>query len=655
MKRRALLQLAALTVLAWLVSADAARPDADSDAHAAARLPGSGTVTVRGELKQWHKLTLDLDGPFANERDTDPNPFTDYRLTAVFRHPATGRRYVVPGYFAADGRAGETSADAGSCWRVHFAPDAVGRWEYELTLLQGKGVAIDDGAVPGARALSHRSGSFDIGPSDKAPPDFRGRGRLEYVGTRYLRCAGSGEFFLKVGADSPENLLAYADFDGTVAPGRRAARPGENAPTGRLKTWEPHVRDWRPGDPTWQNGRGRGLIGALNYLAGCGMNAVSLLTYNAGGDGDDVWPFVTRNDKFHYDCSKLDQWAVVFEHANRRGLLVHFKLQETEMDDNRVGAGGSVRVVPEALDGGDLGPERKLYLRELVARFAHLPALQWNLGEENSQSTEQIRAMAAWLRELDPYDHPVVLHTYPNQQEHVYNPLLGGRAVLTGVSLQNHWSAAHQRVLHWIEASARAGHPWVACHDEQNPASGGVPPDPGFAGHPGTARDGDRTYSLHDIRRYCLWGTLMAGGAGVEYYFGYDLPQNDLQCEDWRSRDRSWRYGRLALAFFRDHRVTFWAAYNADALVGNPTHDNSRYCLALPGEMYVVYLPRGGTATLDLGPGRETFEVRWYNPREGGPLQTGTVGEVEGPGPVRLGNPPADPGEDWVILVRRRS
>ena len=34
----------------------------------------------------------------------------------------------------------------------------------------------------------------------------------------------------------------------------------------------------------------------------------------------------------------------------------------------------------------------------------------------------------------------------------------------------------------------------------------------------------------------------MAGGAGVEYYFGYSLPENDLLCEDFRSRDRSWDF-----------------------------------------------------------------------------------------------------------------
>ena len=33
-------------------------------------------------------------------------------------------------------------------------------------------------------------------------------------------------------------------------------------------------------------------------------------------------------------------------------------------------------------DNGDLGPQRKLYYRELIARFGHHLALNWNLGEE---------------------------------------------------------------------------------------------------------------------------------------------------------------------------------------------------------------------------------------------------------------------------------
>ena len=35
---------------------------------------GTGRVVISGELKQWHKVTLTLDGPFADERDNEPNP-----------------------------------------------------------------------------------------------------------------------------------------------------------------------------------------------------------------------------------------------------------------------------------------------------------------------------------------------------------------------------------------------------------------------------------------------------------------------------------------------------------------------------------------------------------------------------------------------------
>ena len=67
---------------------------------------------------------------------------------------------------------------------------------------------------------------------------------------------------------------------------------------------------------------------------------MSFLPYNAGGDGDNVWPFVDRDDKFHYDVSKLDQWQIVFDHAQAKGIYLHFKLQEQENDDGTCGGGG---------------------------------------------------------------------------------------------------------------------------------------------------------------------------------------------------------------------------------------------------------------------------------------------------------------------------
>ncbi|RME66844.1 MAG: DUF5060 domain-containing protein, partial [Verrucomicrobia bacterium] len=632
--------------LAATLALGAAAPAVAASSTDSLRGPdGDGSVTISGELKQWHKVTLSLAGPYAHEQDEAPNPFTDYRFTVLFTHESGAPTYAVPGYFAADGHAAETSAVSGNVWRAHFAPDRTGTWHFRVSFVAGPMAAVEPAVGEPLTPFDGATGSFTIAPTDKTGRDFRGKGRLRYVGGHYLQFAGTGEFFLKAGPDAPETFFAYADFDGTERGRKQAPRPGEAEPTQTLKTWEPHVRDWRPGDPTWQGDKGKGIIGALNYLAAKGVNSFSFLTYNAGGDGDNVWPFTARDQKLHYDCSKLDQWAIVMDHAQKLGLHLHFKLQENELDDHRAGHARKPKVIPEALDGGALGPERKLYFREIIARFGYELALNWNLGEENTQSYEEQRDMAAYIRLLDPYGHHIVIHTFPDQQEEVYPRLLGTQSALTGASAQNHWSVAHQRTLRWLRASEQAGRPWVVANDEQNPAGFGVPPDPGYAGFSGLAEPENegRAYTLHDIRKYTLWGNLMAGGGGVEYYFGYKLPQNDLVCEDLRSRDRSWDFCRIALDFFRDNAIPFWHMRNRDDLVGNPENTNARYCFAKENDLYLVYLPEGGTCDLDLSAADGTFSVRWFNPREGGPRRKGSVSRVRGGATVSLGTPPADP------------
>ena len=613
---------------------------------------GSGEVVISGEQRVWHDVTLTLDGPWAHEQDNQPNPFTDLELNVVFQHVSGEPVHRVPGYFAADGQAAESSAESGTKWRAHLAPEKDGEWQYSIEFWSGKTLVNGSTAerLP-VKPYHGKSGSFRVEASDKTGRDLRGKGRLQYVGKRYLRFAGDGEWFLKAGADAPETLLAYADFDGTVA-GKPKKVP--------LKTWSPHLRDWRDGDPTWKGGKGKGLIGAINYLSGKGCNAFSFLTYNAGGDGDNVWPFIHRDDKLHYDCSKLDQWGIVFAHGTARGMYLHFKMQETEMDDDNVHRKGR-RSVPTSLDGGALGVQRRLYCRELVARFGHNLALNWNLGEENTQSTSEQLAMADFLREVDPWDHSIVVHTFPGQQDKIYRPLLGPKSPMTGASLQNsHISQTHVQTVKWVRESTRSGKPWVVAFDESGSAAHGQCPDLGWGakdgegGFDGRDRSGKMVYTEHDVRRQTLWGTLMGGGAGVEYYFGYQFAENDLRCEDWRSRDRSWDYCRIALEFFRDEKIPFWMMEPADELVGNAEHDNRRYCLAQKGEAYLVYLPESDEARLDLSEAEGSFDIRWFQPQVGGELTRGSVDSVQGGGEVSIGRPGEGP-DDWLAVVRRRA
>ncbi len=88
--------------------------------------------------------------------------------------------------------------------------------------------------------------------------------------------------------------------------------PVKLIPTSGFHHYQPHVVDWKEGDPQWQNGKGKGMIGALNYLSSKGMNSFYFLTLNILGDGEDVWPYTDRNERYRFDCSKLDQWEIVF-------------------------------------------------------------------------------------------------------------------------------------------------------------------------------------------------------------------------------------------------------------------------------------------------------------------------------------------------------
>lgn len=586
---------------------------------------GADTVTVSGELKQWHNITLSFDGPYAKESCT-PNPFFDYRLNVTFVHPASGTSYYIPGYFAADGNSAETSADSGHIWRCHFAPDQTGTWTWTASFRQGTGIAIDPDSTAGtATDFDGLSGSFSVSGTDKTAPDLRSKGRLQYVGERYLRFAGTGEYFVKGGADAPENFLAYDDFDNTPDNG------------GRRKSWSPHISDWNPGDPEWQGGKGHGIIGAINYLASEGMNVFSFLVNNIDGDDDNVFPFIAYNDqpspqddRLRYDISKMDQWEIVFSHGESKGMYLHFKLCETEND--------------QLLDGGYLGDERKLFFRMMMARFGHHMALNWNMGEENDLWSElndpDNLVLISWMKyfhKYDPYHHHIVAHSYPSQKDDMYEPLLGIDSAITGASVQTGWHQVHEHTKDWLQASADSGHIWVVCNDEQGSAYQGVPPYNGYQGFvkPSSCPSHD------EIRHKTVWGNLMAGGGGVEFYFGYSLPQDDLDCEDFRSRDTMWDYTRHALTFFNNY-LPFDEMESDDDLV------SKGYCFGKAGERYAWYISDASqTAFFDV-PGGNTYQAYWYDPRNGGSLIPEQL--VTGGGKFYVPTPPSATDEDWVMF-----
>jgi hypothetical protein len=560
---------------------------------------------VSGELKQWHAVTVTFDGPASSETAT-PNPFTDYRLDVTFTGPS-GQTYAVPGYYAADGNAGETGATSGSKWRVKFCPDAAGSWSYLASFVQGTKIAAQPTGGTSAGFFDGATGSFVVAPTDKSPDgvDLRGKGKLEYVDDHYLRFR-SGRPFLKSGSNIPETFLEYNDFDG-------ARQPNLDFAT--------HVADWHTGDPTWRGGKGKGIIGALNYLSGLGVNSMYFLTMNSHGDGGNAWPWTSPNSYATYDCSKLDQWDVVFSHMDHVGMMLHVVLTETENE--------SFFEVIELGAAGGFAPSRKIYYREMVARFGYHLAITWNLGEENGWSdaggyatgmtTQQQKNAVDYIRQLAYYEDNITVHNGPATGDGIYAPLLG-HASLSGIEIQ--WAQSsdeHEKVLQWRNASHANGHRWVVSLDE-----------------PWTGQT-----VIDEFRVWDVWGAYTAGAGGCEFF-----QSSDAAFDDFRSKEAFYTTLVRARRFIEDN-VPYTTMQPADSLISGA----AGYALAAAGQSYLVYLPAGGAASLDLAGASGTLDVFWFDPRSGGTLLTGSVASVTGGGVRSLGSPPNNPSQDWAVLV----
>ncbi|MBX2853947.1 MAG: DUF5060 domain-containing protein [Rhodobacteraceae bacterium] len=583
--------------------------------------------SIDGELKVWHKVTLDFEGPLLSE---DPSTFRDYRLDVTFTNKDTGEVVRVPGFFAADGDAANTGATSGNIFRVNFNPPSEGDWEYTASFRTGDDIAAstDPSAGVAVNSIDGATGSLSISPTDKTGDDFRAKGMIvQGEGTNYLQHQGDGDYFIRGGPGIPENFLANPDIDNT-SNGRHA--------------FETHAQDANAGDPTWDGGKGSNILGAVNYLAEQGQNTIYVMTMTAGGDGKDVWPWaaddlqnVSQNQNgidsdtvSTYDISKLSQWEIIFDHMDNQGIYKNVLFQETENDQLLNGGTDA--------PGTSLSVERLVYMREMIARFGHSNGIQWNLGEENTNTNQERADMARFVKEVDGYDHLVTIHTFTGDYN-VYDQLLNVDS-FDGPSFQANANNIRSETAEYVEKSNAAGDPWVITWDEDSSGNGIV--DPG-SNNPDSSNE--------KLLRESFWGSLTVGGSGGNWYFkgnsGHSLDQN---YDAFRGHESVWEWTAAATDFFNTY-IPFWEMSEDDGA----TQNGDDFVMSKPGEYYVVYLKYGnaGDVRLNLsGEAGETFDVYWYDPRNGGPLVE--AGQVSGGGVEQLGGPPNSAGKDWVLYVK---
>jgi hypothetical protein len=152
-----------------------------------------------------------------------------------------------------------------------------------------------------------------------------------------------------------------------------------------------------------------------------------------------------------------------------------------------------------------------------------------------------------------------------------------------------------------------------------------------------------------------------AGGAGVEYYFGYSYENSDLSCEDYSSREKMWQQSKYALDFFRDNKIPFQDMMssqntNSPVSVKLPATSKDWLLSLVDSKRHIIYRKVGnapGATLTGLNPG--TYDVKWYNPRTGGPMTRGSIMTfvvTDRSQVMSYGLPPNTPTLDWVINVQ---
>jgi hypothetical protein len=219
---------------------------------------------------------------------------------------------------------------------------------------------------------------------------------------------------------------------------------------------------------------------------------------------------------------------------------------------------------------------------------------------------------------LTYYNDNITVHNGPSSDDGIYAPLLGHPS-LTGADIQWDQNDDHGKVLDWRNASHANGHRWVVSLDE-----------------PWTLQT-----TLNEFRTADVWGSYLAGAGGCEYF-----QSDDGGFDNFRSKEAFYTTLVRARRFIEDYGP-YSGMEPADTLISGAVG----YGLAKTGQIYLVYLPAGGAVSLNLTGVSGTFDVRWFDPRNGGPLQTGSVASVAGGSVRSLGNPPNNPGSDWAALV----
>ena len=273
--------------------------------------------------------------------------------------------------------------------------------------------------------------------------------------------------------------------------------------------------------------------------------------------------------------------------------------------------------------------DERRYLRYMVARLSAYSNVTYDLGDDMDSFRDEkwVHATGILIESWDPYKHLATSHPVHRENQDRASAWFGF------TSIQDWRRPQHALMLEEREIQKKTGRIIPQANEEygyEDHYPHWAPPPPG-----------DSAETL----RQMAWEIAMAGAygtAGETSRRGTNI---------WPDTGGGWINGRsddtTVMLKGYEHIVDFftsfewWKTEPHDELV-----NNGAYCLAKPGEIYAVYLPKQGKVTVQLEPG--AYDAVWFSAFTGERIPLPTV-----TGPSWTS--PETPGWlDWALLLQKR-
>ena len=338
------------------------------------------------------------------------------------------------------------------------------------------------------------------------------------------------------------------------------------------------------------------------------------------------WPARDASDlthpDFNYSRFNLAYWERferMLRYARERDMIISLVLS---MNDDPVHpAAGS--------------EDERRFIRYAIARFGGFSNITWDLGDdlEGFRDDQWTHETGTAIEGWDPYHHLATSH--PMKTSHQDRT-----GAWFGFTSYQDWSRnQHPLMLESRKLQEQAGRIIPQTNEEY-----------GYEDHyPEWAAPGSDSA---EVLRRTAWDIYMAGAyqtAGESARRGTNIrPDTGGGWMNGRGDDTQTMF--LAYGHIVDFFTSFewWKTNPHDELV-----DNGNYCLAEPGRVYAIYLPRGGKVTVQLEPG--SYDAEWFNASSGQrvPIAQGASGPAwtspQSPDYSGWGD-----GQDLALLLRKR-